>query len=179
MDRALLKSLCAAAMAAAALLINASAESAATAAPAAVDRTLAAQQGQAACALPPSRKIDEYGEAGPEEMKARLDKFEAVMKGEPEDVKGVIVAYAGRAARAGDALKRADAAKEYLTEKSTSINQRLNTLDCGRRERATVELWIMPVAAAPPVCSPTVNAPAPGAGESKRRAASPARRSKN
>ncbi|HLL76575.1 MAG TPA: hypothetical protein VK421_15080 [Pyrinomonadaceae bacterium] len=120
-------------------------------------------QGRAACDLPPSRRIDEYSATG-EEEKARLDKFVAVLKGEPEDVKGFVVAYAGRAAPPGEALRRADAAKQLLIDKGpsyNSYNSRLNTIDCGRREQTAVELWLTPVGAAPPVCAPTIKTIAP------------------
>ena len=170
MKLAFLKRLIAAALAVAASLANASAESGGgptraanerggstrTSCASEVNYPRAARQGQAACDLPPSRKIDEYGAVSDGGEKARLDKLAALLQGEQEDVKGFIVAYAGRAARAGEALRRADAAKNYLTDKNVFYNSRLNTLDCGRREHTTVELWITPVASAPPVCSPTI-----------------------
>jgi hypothetical protein len=113
-------------------------------------------QPRGACDLPPSRKADEFGPLGLAEERARLDKFVAALKAEPEGVRGFIVAYAGRTARAGDALRRADAAKAHLTDTNTFINSRLNTIDCGRREQAALELWLTPPASAPPACAPTV-----------------------
>lgn len=136
---------------------------------------------QPACELPPSRKLDEYVAPGGDEQ-ARLDNFLAVLKGEPEEVKGFVVAYAGRAARAGEALRRADAAKQHLIDKGPSYNSynpRLNTLDCGRREQTTVELWLTPVGAAPPVCSPTLRPTATPTVGASRQARPAARRSKN
>ena len=135
-------------------------------------------RGRPACDLPPSRRLDEYGAFGGADERARLDKFAAVLKGEQEDVKGFIVAYSGRGARAGDALRRADAAKRHLTDADNFINTRLNTIDCGRRESASVELWLTPVGAAPPVCAPTAG-PAATAGGANRRARPAARRSGN
>lgn len=114
-----------------------------------------ASPAEAPCGLEPSRKIDAYGETTPADEQARLEKFMALLGGESEDVKGFIVAYAGRTARAGAAQARADRAKEFLVEKNVSHNVRLNTLDCGRRETAETELWITPVATAPPPCAAT------------------------
>ena len=138
-----------------------------------------AGQGPPACDLPPSRKLDEYGELGREAEKSRLDKFASALESEPEDVKGFIIAYAGRAAPRGEALRRADSAKQHLTDKNAMINTRLNTLDCGRRESAAVELWLTPVGGAPPACAPTIRASAPAASGASPRTPPAARRSKN
>ena len=72
----------------------------------------AAAQNQTPCGLQPSRKVDEYGAVSLTEEKARLDKFYGVMNSETEDTKGFIVGYGGRGGRAGDALARADRAKD-------------------------------------------------------------------
>jgi hypothetical protein len=115
-----------------------------------------------------SRKFDEYGEMSAEEETARLEKLVAALKAESKDTKAFIIGYAGRAGRAGDGIKRADSARQILTEKPFEYslhNTRLNTLDCGRRETAATELWITPVGASPPRCSPTLDpAPAPAKG---------------
>ncbi|MBC7933687.1 MAG: hypothetical protein H7Z38_24260, partial [Rubrivivax sp.] len=117
----------------------------------------ALRQAPAGCeALPSSVKVDEYGDLKPFEEGARLDKLVAALKGEDEDTKAFIIAYAGRGARRGEAWARADRAKEYLIEKSNSYNTRINALDCGHREGPATELWITRAGAAPPPCSPTV-----------------------
>lgn len=113
-------------------------------------------QGQAACGLPPSRKVDEYGDVAPGDERARLERFASALDKEQEDAVGFIVAYAGRGAREGEAIRRADRAKAYLVEKQALYNPRINTLDCGHRERLAFELWITAAGAAPPLCSPTV-----------------------
>ncbi len=123
-----------------------------------------AQEGRArGCnLLPQSRKLDEYGDVSAAEEKSRLIKLAAALDAAPEDAKAFIVGYAGRDARAGGGLARADRAKETLTDKSVFYNTRTNTLDCGRRETPSTELWLTPVGASPPPCSPTLDsAPAP------------------
>ena len=120
------------------------------------DSSVNAQEAPSACGLQPSRKIDEYADLGAGEEQARLDKWMTMLEGEPEDTKGFIVGYAGRRGRAGEALRRADRAKEYLVEKRNFNNPRLNTVDCGYREGPATELWITPTGAAPPLCAPTL-----------------------
>jgi hypothetical protein len=118
--------------------------------------SLSDSQDQSPCGLQPSRKVDAYGNISPVDEQARLDKFVSLLGGEPEDARGFIVAYGGRKARIGEALARADRAKSYLTEKNVFSNILLNILDCGYREEQATELWISPVGAAPPLCSPTI-----------------------
>ena len=128
------------------------------------DARAVAQEGRARdCGLPThSRKLDEYGELAAEEEKSRLLKLAAALDSEPEDTKAFIIGYAGRDSRAGGGLARADRAKGTLTDKSVFYNTRINTLDCGRRETPSTELWLTPVGASPPPCSPTLDpAPAP------------------
>lgn len=128
-----------------------------------------AQEGRARdCGLPvQSRKVDEYGDLSAEDEKSRLLKLAAALDAEPEDAKAFIIGYAGRVARAGGGMARADAAKTTLVDKSVFYNTRINTLDCGRRESPATELWITPAGASPPPCSPTLD-PAPGKGGAAR-----------
>ena len=139
----------------------------------------ATPQARAGCeGLAPSRKLDEYGDLKPVDENARLEKFVAALTGEneDEDTKAFIIGYAGRRGRAGEALARADRAKDYLVERSVFNNTRINTLDCGHRETPSTELWITRAGAAPPLCSPTV---APGEVQVKgRRRPSSRRRSR-
>lgn len=132
-------------------------------------------QAQTACeALPPSSKVDEYGDLKPVEEKARVEKLAALLKGESEDTKAFIIAYAGRNGRTGEALARADRAKGYLVEMSNSYNTRINTLDCGYRDAPATEIWMTRVGAAPPRCAPTVE---PGEAQVKgRKGRHPSRR---
>jgi hypothetical protein len=115
------------------------------------------------CGLPAqSRKLDEYGELPAGEEKTRLEKLAAALKAETDDTAVFIIAYAGRAERAGAALRRADRSKQTVIDKEPFFNPRINTLDCGRRESPATEIWLTPAGASPPRCSPTLDpAPAP------------------
>ena len=108
-----------------------------------------------------SRKVDGYGAVSAAEELSRLEKLRPLLEAEHDDVKAFIIAYAGRNDRPGEALARADRARRALYDKSYFYDGRLNTLDCGRRETPSVELWVTPVGAAPPPCTPTLEPAAP------------------
>ncbi len=117
-----------------------------------------------ACGLAASsRKLDEYGQLPATEELSRLEeKLRPALQAEHDDAKAFIVAYAGRGDRPGAALARADRAKQALVDKESYFyGRRLNTLDCGRRETPSIELWITPVGASPPPCTPTLADAAP------------------
>lgn len=119
--------------------------------------------------LNPSRKFDEYGVVPDADERARLGRLAAALKAEDEETNAFIVGYAGRSGRAGEGLARADRAKQVLTDESPFYNRRYNTLDCGRRETPSTELWITPAGASPPRCSPTLDpTPAPAGGATRR-----------
>lgn len=123
--------------------------------------------------LAQSRKFDEYGVVSDAEEKTRLRKLTDALDKEPEDTVAFVIGYAGRAGRAGEGLARADRVRKTVTDgsltdgsyRSALYNSRINTLDCGRREAPSTELWITPAGASPPRCSPTLDpAPAPAKG---------------
>nr|AIA12587.1 PKD domain protein [uncultured bacterium] len=100
-----------------------------------------------------NRKFDEYGNISRDDEKARLDNFAIQLQQEP-DSQGYIIVYAGRRTRPGDAQKRLDRARDYLTSLRGIDARRLVTLEGGTREDLTVELWIVPTGAAPPPVGP-------------------------
>ena len=162
---------------AALLLLTASAAALTSARAFAQDaRAGATEESARDCALlTPSRKFDEYGVVPEADEKSRLERLAAALKAEDKETNAFIIGYAGRSGRAGEGLARADKAKEILTDASVFYNTRLNALDCGRRETPSTELWITPVGASPPRCSPTLDpAPAPARGGAQDR---PRRRS--
>jgi hypothetical protein len=67
-----------------------------------------------------------------------------------------IIAYGGRASRAGDAQKAVDKAKGYLGAKCCMDRNRIVTVDGGLREVLTVELWIVPSRAQLPKPTPSI-----------------------
>lgn len=124
------------------------------------------------CALPPSIKVHSFQAVSLESLERIIPVMEAHLNSH-----GFIVSYAGRRSSLAEAQRRADLAKRTLLAKrewingSDGLNSRLNTLVCGFREAAEFELWVTPVAAAPPVCTPTIEPPT-------RRPKQPARRTR-
>jgi PKD domain-containing protein len=119
---------------------------------------------------PEPRKLDEYGKLQPKDENTRLDNFVIELQTDPA-ARGYIIAYGGRAARAGDARKAADNAKDYLVKKRGLDPSRVMTMDGGLREQPTVELWIVPSGAQPPKPEPTVKpgeTKPPGAAKPKK-----------
>jgi len=107
-------------------------------------------------AQPVARKIDEYGNIRFNDEKARLDNFAIELQNDPT-AQGYLVCYGGRTGRAGEAQRRCDRAKGYLTSTRGIDASRIVTVDGGFREDLTVELWIVPSGATPPAASPTVD----------------------
>jgi len=102
-----------------------------------------------------TRKLDEYGKLTPKEENDRLDKFTIELQMDPSS-QGYIIAYGGRASRAGDAQKAADRAKDYLVNKRLLDRGRIVTVDGGHREQPALELWLVPSRAPLPKPTPTV-----------------------
>ena len=101
-------------------------------------------------------KVDEYGDLRWGDERARLDNFAIEVLNGPEFV-GYIVGYGGRRSRRGEALRRAERAKKYLTAVRGVPPERVVTVDGGYREGLTVELIIKPKGETPPKGSPTVD----------------------
>ena len=105
---------------------------------------------------PEARKMDEYGKIALKDENARLDNYAVELMNDPT-AQGYIIAYGGRASRAGDAKKRADRAKAYMVKTRGLDAQRVVTIDGGLREEPGTELWIVPSGAQAPAPSPTVD----------------------
>jgi hypothetical protein len=103
-----------------------------------------------------SHKIDEYGNIRFNDEKARLDNYAIELQNDPTS-QGYLICYGGRKGRAGEAQKRCDRAKGYLTTTRGIDASRVVTVDGGYREDLTVELWIVPSGATPPQASPSVD----------------------
>jgi len=103
-----------------------------------------------------ARKLDEYGKLLPKEENERLDKFTIEVQMDPTS-QAYIIAYAGRASRAGEAQKLADKAKNYLVSKRGLDADRIVTVDGGYREQPAVELWLVPSRAQLPKATPTIH----------------------
>jgi len=109
---------------------------------------------------PEARKLDEFGSLTPKEQADRLDNFAIELQMDPLS-RGYIIAYGGRASRAGGAQKtaaRLAAArlKDYLVKKRALDAGRIVTVDGGYRDRPAFELWLVPTGAQLPAPTPTI-----------------------
>jgi hypothetical protein len=106
--------------------------------------------------IPPPRKFDEYSDSPFSDEKARLDNLAIFLHQEPE-MKGYIIAYAGRRSRAGEAQARAERAKKYVVNERGIERGRIVTIDGGHREDLEVELYALPLSVSAPIPTPTVD----------------------
>ena len=102
-----------------------------------------------------ARKLDEYGKLDPKDENAPLDRYTIELQMDPLS-QAYIIAYGGRASRAGDAQKAADKAKGYLVNKRGLDRDRIVTVDGGYREQPAIELWLVPSRAQLPKPTPTI-----------------------
>lgn len=100
-------------------------------------------------------ELDEYGALSWDEEKARLAKFVARLEHRPM-AQGYVIAYAGRRARTGEALARANRARAYLESELKMEEGRIVTMDGGYRESPAVELYAVRVGTKPPTPTPTI-----------------------
>jgi len=103
-----------------------------------------------------ARKIDEYGRLRADDESARLDAFYLSLHNQP-DLKGYIVGYNEPRGLRGQFLRRIYGDQRYLTEYGGLDANRITVLDGGYREKFTIELWVVPPAAAPPQPAPTLS----------------------
>lgn len=123
----------------------------------AVCNSTASQETQVFSCCISDRLFDQYGNIAFNDEKARLDNFAIQLQNEPTAA-GYIITYAGRTTFHGEAVERADRAKNYLTTSYNFMDDRIYTIDGGFRENPTVELWIVAVGGVPPSPSPTLAA---------------------
>ena len=106
------------------------------------------------------RPFDSYGKIPFEDAEARLDNFmvqlENMNEGTPH-YRGFIIVYAGRSATAGEASTMAECSKNYLVKVREADPETVIAADGGYRDELTVELYIMPNDAYPPLLMPTVS----------------------
>jgi hypothetical protein len=127
-----------------------------------------AANAHAGTAPPEARKIDEFGDVGCEDEKARLDNFANELQNNP-DVQGYIVFYGGKRhqhptrpssrpalPRRGEAETRVARLKPYLNDNRGIDANRIVVINGGYRDRWAAELWIVPKGANPPTPAPTV-----------------------
>jgi hypothetical protein len=103
----------------------------------------------------PPVKFGEYVTIDLSANKAQLDKFVLALQRDP-GAQGYLIAYGGRTSRPEDAQKAADNATDYTINTLKMDGARTLSGVGGYRERPTVELWIAPAGATPPLATPTV-----------------------
>ncbi|HEX8423419.1 MAG TPA: hypothetical protein VF634_08410 [Pyrinomonadaceae bacterium] len=103
----------------------------------------------------PPVKFGEYVTRDLSANKAQLDKFVLALQQDPT-AQGYLIAYGGRTSRAEDAQKAADNATDYTINVRKMDGARTLSGVGGYREQPTVELWIAPPGATPPLATPTV-----------------------
>lgn len=104
--------------------------------------------------------FDSYGKIPFEDAEARLDSFIVQLldlnQGTPH-YRGFIIVYAGRSAHAAEASTVAECSKNYLVKVREADPETVVAADGGHRDEFTVELYIMPNDAYPPMLVPTVS----------------------
>ena len=100
-------------------------------------------------------KLDEYTSPKLEEEMLRLDMFTIELQNRPTD-NGYIIVYGSRKGRAGEAKAVIKRMLKYLFEQRRFDRDRIVTIDGGRREKVTIELWTVLRGATPPKAKPTV-----------------------
>jgi hypothetical protein len=103
---------------------------------------------------------DSYGRIPFEDAQARLDNFmfelENLNDGKSH-YRGFIIVYAGRSAYTAESSTMAGCSKDYLVRARKADPEIIIATDGGYRDELTVELYIMPNDAYPPMLMPTVS----------------------
>jgi hypothetical protein len=103
---------------------------------------------------------DSYGKIPFEDAEARLDSFVIQLQSMNEEsahYRGFILVYAGRSAVATEAGTIAECSKNYLISVRKADPNDVIAADGGYRDEFTVELYIIPNDAYPPLLMPTVS----------------------
>lgn len=126
----------------------------------------AASDGHLRCAMPGSspgnceslapHAFDSYDLLSPAQEKQRLDNFVIALM-EQKGRAGYIISYGGKRARVGEAIERVQRARNYLIKVRSFPPGQLKAIDGGYREKASVELYIVPRGGCPPASTPTID----------------------
>jgi hypothetical protein len=102
------------------------------------------------------RAVDAFEPSAFDDEKARLDNFVIELQGDPTS-QAYLICYGGRKSRKGEAQKECERAKGYMVNTRGIDPDRIVTVNGGYKETKWVELWIVPLGAAQPQSSPTVD----------------------
>jgi hypothetical protein len=104
------------------------------------------------CEFPP-RKFDLYGQIGRASEAQRLNQFVVELENNPS-AQGYVMVFGKVGSDPTKITARIHRIGEYLTDKRGIEPGRIVTVDGGFRDQFTVELWLVPQGAKPPVASP-------------------------
>ena len=99
--------------------------------------------------------FDQYGNIPRDDAKARLDNFANALQEDPH-AQGYLIVYGGQQGRADEAQRRAEFARNYLTNTRGIETGRLATIIAGQQNEASTELTVVPPGATLPLPSATV-----------------------
>lgn len=99
----------------------------------------------------------DYGDISWSDEKARLDNFAIQLLNDEEESIGYIIAYAGQKATVGEALLRANRARDYLVTVKHIKPERVKAIDGGYLVDLTVYLYVVPPHAEPPTPMPMLD----------------------
>jgi hypothetical protein len=105
--------------------------------------------------IPKAREVDEYPNIRFNDEKARLDNFAIELQRDPT-AQGYIIGYGGRICHLGEAIARANRARDYMVNTRRIDSSRITTRDGGYRTVVGAELYLRPLGASAPAASPTV-----------------------
>ena len=104
----------------------------------------------------PAVKFGEYVTRDLSANAKMLDDFVIALLNDPE-AQGYVIAYGGKTSRPDDAQKAASNATDYTMNVRKMDGARTLSGVGGYREEPTIELWIAPPGAEPPMATPTVS----------------------
>jgi|SRR6185503_4965898 len=100
--------------------------------------------------------FDQYGDISINDENARLDNFAAQLSHLSDSV-GYIIVYPSRQKSSAKALNRAGRARSYLATARDIDRNRVRVITGGRRDRFTIELYILPKTQAAPRPDPSIS----------------------
>jgi hypothetical protein len=94
-------------------------------------------------------RFDEFGDIARNDEKARLDNFAVALQNDPTAT-GYVIVYPGPASKRREVQDHFGRVIEYLVHSRQIDQSRIKTIEGRKKERLSVELWIVPQGATPP-----------------------------
>lgn len=116
--------------------------------------TTRVKSAQIACGRP----FDEFGDIEFEDEAARLDNFAIQLENFPES-SGLVRMWAGQVTFDQEATERLARVKAHLVDVRGVDSSRIAILDCGFTRDLTIQLYVVPLGAAFPVCDDSRDVP--------------------